>query len=205
MHSHDIDASYLNGLYNFWSNLLFGEDKTESATGSQKPADEGKPAETTPEAPTASSSYNAETLSTNAGAAGFSPGAAIYYGNSQAVLAKHSIPFKVLNLAATFLAGFLNVFTGKDSPVTEPPTYTNYAISCNPVSIPPENIELRHKPLRDQVSPDCAYTTAKTSMPKTHAPEKADCRAAYIPFEAIEYRYGTATGGIMHLPICKKN
>lgn len=189
MHSHNIDASYLNNLYNFWSNLLFGDDdKTESATRSQKPAE-------------SASSYD-EDFQTNAGAAGFSPGAAMYYGNSQAALAKHSMHFKVLNLAATFVAGFLNLFTGKGDSVTEPPTHTNYAMACNEASIPPDNIELRHRSMRDQSASGCTHSTSKQAKPKVKGPKEPECRAAYIPFEAIEYRYGTGTGGIMHLPIC---
>jgi hypothetical protein len=202
MNSHDVDPAYLNKLYSFWSNLFFGEDdKTKSATGSKKTAEESKPAETKPEGPSASASSYTENLKTNAGAVGFNPGAAIYFGNSQESLAKYSMHFKVINFAATFLAGFLNLSRGQSTPVADPPTYTNYAMGCNYESIPPENIELRHGPVKNRSTSECIHVKKNRSAQKAKAPEKPECRAAYIPFEAIEYRYGNANG-IMHLPIC---
>jgi hypothetical protein len=201
MNSHDMDAAYLNKMYSFWSNLFFGEDdKTESATGSKKPAEEGKPEESQPTGPaTAASSYS-EGFKTNAGAAGFSPGAAMYYGNSNEALAKYSMQFKAINLVAAFFTGFLNLFKGQGSQVTDPPAYTNYAMGCQTASIPPENIELRHGPVLNRPTTGCTHLTGY-SAPKARAPEEPECRAAYIPFEAIEYRYGNANG-MMHLPIC---
>lgn len=74
------------------------------------------------------------------------------------------------------------------------------ARDCNPASIPPENIELRHKPMNGHTASGCTYVES-TSAPTAKAPEKPDCRASYIPFEAVEYRYGNMNG-IMHLPIC---
>lgn len=202
MNCHDMDPAYLNRMYSFWSNLFFGEDdKTESATGSKEPAEESKPAEPKTAAPATSASSYTENLKTNAGAVGFNPGAAIYYGNSTASLTKYSMHFKVFNLAATFLAGFLNLFKGQGNQVTEPPIDNNYAMGCNFASIPPDNIELRHGSLKKESATVCTYTKSDKKAPKARTPEKPECRAAYIPFESIEYRYGSANG-MMHLPIC---
>lgn len=76
------------------------------------------------------------------------------------------------------------------------------ARDCNSGSIPPENIELRHSSVNSQSSSGCTYVK-NTSATKALVPEKPECRAAYIPFEAIEYRYGN-TNGMMNLPICSR-
>jgi hypothetical protein len=196
-----MDPTYLNKMYSFWSNLFFGgDDKTESATGSKKPADVSKPEEAKPTGPAAAASSYSEGLKTNAGAAGFNPGAALFYGNSNEALAKHSMQFKAINFMTAFFAGFLNLFKGQGNQIADPPAYTNYAMDCKTASIPPENIELRHRPVLRRPTTGCIQTTSY-STPKAKAPEEPECRAAYIPFEAIEYRYGHAND-MMHLPIC---
>lgn len=205
MNSHDLDSVYLYKMYNsLWEKLFGPAEEEKSATVPKKPAEESKPAETKSAGPAASASSYTEGLKTNAGAVGFNPGAAIYYGNSTASLAKYSMHFKVIDLAATLLTGFLNLFKGQGSQVTEPPTYTNYAMGCSSPSIPPDNIELRHRQMTDQSTSDCTNVNKNQTAPRAKDPVKPECRAAYIPFESIEYRYGNANG-MMHLPICMNN
>jgi len=74
------------------------------------------------------------------------------------------------------------------------------ARNCNTATIPPENIELRHKPTKSYSASGCDFVEVQSSPPAKD-PKKPECRAAYIPFESVEYRYGNMNG-IMHLPIC---
>lgn len=110
MNSHDVDTAYLNTMYSFWSNLFFGEDdKTESATGSKKPAEESKPAETKTEQP--ASSY-VKTQRPRMNFARFGSRFSMLHGTSAAALTSYAFAFKALSSASAFFAGLSNYFKG---------------------------------------------------------------------------------------------
>jgi len=104
MNLHMVDPEQLNGMYSFWSNLLFKDDK-ESATETPKSAPAKKPAEAAPEAP-ATSYKKPERTSMDFRASG--AGATMYFAPSPMTLASLAVAFKPLSFATTLLAGLMN-------------------------------------------------------------------------------------------------
>jgi len=105
-----MDAAYLNRMYSFWSNLFFGDDdKAESTTGSEKPAEQKKPAETKP-AETASGYMESARPKMNLPR--FGTRFSMLHGTPTSALAASAFAFKTLSFASSFLAGLKNYFGG---------------------------------------------------------------------------------------------
>lgn len=125
MNSHDLDAVYLYKMYNsFWEKLFGPAEEEKSATGSKKPAEEEKPAETKPATP-ASSYMKSPRPSMNF--ARFGTRLSMLHGSTAAALTIYALAYKAFSFASTFFAGFKNNSSDDGGSATEATSYASGA------------------------------------------------------------------------------